>query len=180
MVSRLSYLAAWALALLPLNVAALPPPAGQQGHPGGPPGDSGAFNLQPFQFNISDRLPRMYELLRETKLPDEPQYPGVGATKGIDLDVLKSLRDQWLNEYNWEQEQEYLNRYGTDPQPLRSRARAADVRLVLTTGQLQSLYRNNRQPGHPLPSPSVQGSERHPDSSESWLAWVIHGIPARH
>lgn len=133
MLSRLSSLAPWALALLPLNVAALPPPAGQQDRPGGPSGDAGAFNLQPFQFNISDRLPRMYEQLRETKLPDEPQYPGVGATKGIDLDVLKSLRDQWLNEYNWEQDQEYLNRYGADPQLWRSRSLAADSRLVLSS-----------------------------------------------
>ena len=106
MVPRLLSLAGWAVGLLQFTAAAAALPTAKQ------QARSGAFDLQPFQFNVSDRLPRLYELLRETKLPDNPQYPGVGATRGIDLDVLKSLREQWLTEYNWEQEQEYLNRYG--------------------------------------------------------------------
>ena len=109
MVSRLLSLTGWALALLPCTTAAAALPSAKQQAP------SEVFDLQPFQFNVSDRLPRLYELLRETELPDKPQYSGIGATKGIDLDVLKSLREQWLNEYDWEQEQEYLNRYGEKP-----------------------------------------------------------------
>ncbi|RYP41967.1 hypothetical protein DL767_000598 [Monosporascus sp. MG133] len=105
MVSRLSSLAGWALALLPCTAAAAALPSARQ------QARREVFDLQSFQFNVSDRLPRLYELLRETELPDKPQYPGVGATKGIDLDVLKSLREQWLNEYDWEQEQEYLNSF---------------------------------------------------------------------
>ncbi|KAL8903856.1 MAG: hypothetical protein Q9207_003654 [Kuettlingeria erythrocarpa] len=53
----------------------------------------------------------MLELVNDTQLPEKPQYPNIGASEGIDLDVLKSLREQWLNEFDWEKEQTYLNTF---------------------------------------------------------------------
>lgn len=47
--------------------------------------------------------------IKTTELPVQPQYAGVASSKGIDLAVLQALRDQWLNEFDWEKEQEYLN-----------------------------------------------------------------------
>ncbi|KAL8746067.1 MAG: hypothetical protein Q9184_007794 [Pyrenodesmia sp. 2 TL-2023] len=53
----------------------------------------------------------MVELINDTKLPEKPQYPNIGASEGIDLDVLKGLREEWLNEFDWEKEQTYLNTF---------------------------------------------------------------------
>lgn len=72
-------------------------------------GSNGSVSVQPFKVNISAGVPAMLDLIRNTELPEEPQYPGVAATKGIDLDVVKSLRDAWLNEFSWEKEEAYLN-----------------------------------------------------------------------
>lgn len=68
------------------------------------------FNLRPFIINLSRGVPRMVELIKDTQLPEKPEYPGIGSSKGIDLEVLKSLRENWLNKFDWEKEQAYLNR----------------------------------------------------------------------
>ncbi|KAL8983572.1 MAG: hypothetical protein Q9205_002231 [Flavoplaca limonia] len=51
------------------------------------------------------------ELIKNTQLPEEPQYPGVEPFYGIDLEVLKSLRENWLNTFDWEKEQASLNSF---------------------------------------------------------------------
>jgi Epoxide hydrolase N terminus len=76
----------------------------------GAPRPDQPVNLRSFKVNLSHGVPRMMELIRDTHLPDEPQYPGVGSSRGIDLNVMKSLREEWLNEFDWEKEQAYLNR----------------------------------------------------------------------
>jgi len=43
----------------------------------------------------------MYHLLRDTRLPTTPQIPGATWDYGVDLDWLKSMRNAWLNEYDW-------------------------------------------------------------------------------
>ena len=43
----------------------------------------------------------MRHFLRNTRLPTTPQIPGATWDYGIDLDWLKSMRDAWLNEYDW-------------------------------------------------------------------------------
>jgi len=53
----------------------------------------------------------MLELVKNTILPEQPEYPGLGSSLGIDLDVLKSLRKEWLYNYNWEADQKYMNTY---------------------------------------------------------------------
>jgi hypothetical protein len=52
----------------------------------------------------------MKSLVRDTHLPDRPVYPGLGSSKGIDLDVLKSLRKEWISGFDWEKEQKNMNR----------------------------------------------------------------------
>ncbi|KAI9151324.1 epoxide hydrolase 1 [Paramyrothecium foliicola] len=86
----------WVIAQSPLAVnSSTPLPAG----------------VQPFRVDLSAGVPDMLAKVRNTALPEEPQYPGVGSTKGIDLAVLNSLRDQWLNDFDWNREQEYLNSF---------------------------------------------------------------------
>jgi hypothetical protein len=78
-------------------------------------------SVQPFEINLSAGVPYMLEKIRTTELPVAPQYPGVGGSKGIDLTVLETLRDQWLNEFDWEKEQEYLNRCVSSVYPAQPR-----------------------------------------------------------
>jgi hypothetical protein len=67
--------------------------------------------VQSFEVDLSERVPRMLDLIKNTRLPDEPQYPGLGGSFGIDLDILKTLKDEWINDYSWEKDQSYMNRY---------------------------------------------------------------------
>lgn len=75
-----------------------------------PPSRADNFHLRPFHINLSYNVPRMIELVRNYRLPDKPEYPGVGSSMGIDLDVLKSLRKQWLSNFDWKKEQDILNK----------------------------------------------------------------------
>ena len=67
------------------------------------------FNVRPFKIDLSAGVPRMLKLVNDTQLPEKPQYPNIGASEGIDLDVLKGLREEWLDQFDWEEEQTYLN-----------------------------------------------------------------------
>ncbi|CAH0051433.1 unnamed protein product [Clonostachys solani] len=67
------------------------------------------FNLMPFQINLSAGVPRMLEFINDTILPAQPAYPGLGDSLGIDLDVVKSLKEQWLDEFDWDAEQRDMN-----------------------------------------------------------------------
>lgn len=75
-----------------------------------PPSRPDNFQLRPFHIDLSHNVPRMIELVRNYQLPDKPEYPGVGSSMGIDLDVLKSLRKQWLSDFDWKTEQDNLNK----------------------------------------------------------------------
>lgn len=78
------------------------------GLPSSSKGDN--FQLRPFHIDLSQNVPRMLDLVRDYQLPKKPEYPGVGASKGIDLDVLKGLRKQWLTKFDWKKEQDTLNK----------------------------------------------------------------------
>lgn len=69
------------------------------------------FKLKPLHFDLTPEVPRMLEIINRTRLPDQPVYPGLGSSMGIDLDVLKSLRDEWLYEFDWDREQRDMNRF---------------------------------------------------------------------
>lgn len=68
-------------------------------------------NLRPFHINLTERVPRMLHSIRETRLPEKPEYPSLDDTAGISLDVLKRLRQQWLDDFDWDEEQASMNRY---------------------------------------------------------------------
>ena len=57
----------------------------------------------------------MMELIKNTQLPEKPHNPGVEPFFGIELEVLQSLREDWLNDLDWEKEQAYLARLVNHP-----------------------------------------------------------------
>lgn len=67
------------------------------------------YNLRPFQIDLSNRVPRMLDLVRNTKLPPAPEYPGVGSTAGMALNVLENMKNEWLTGYDWDKEQAVMN-----------------------------------------------------------------------
>ena len=69
------------------------------------------YAVSPFQVDLAADVPRMLDLVRNTRLPDKPEYEGLGDSFGMDLIVLKSLRDEWLYSYDWNKDQAYINRY---------------------------------------------------------------------
>jgi hypothetical protein len=74
------------------------------------------FDLKPFSINLSNGAPRMLELVKETRLPDNEEYPGLGSSAGIALDVVKSLQREWTAEFDWDQEEAKLNKSVAQPQ----------------------------------------------------------------
>ncbi|KAI5460231.1 Alpha/Beta hydrolase protein [Mariannaea sp. PMI_226] len=69
------------------------------------------FNLQPFVINLSREVPRMLNLVKNTRLPDQEEYAGVGSSAGIALDTLKQLQTKWTTTFDWNKEQHALNKY---------------------------------------------------------------------
>jgi hypothetical protein len=57
--------------------------------------------VYPFQVNLSENVARMLSLVNYTRLPETPDYLGVGGSLGIDLKLLKSLQNQWIYEFDW-------------------------------------------------------------------------------
>ncbi|KAK0648103.1 Alpha/Beta hydrolase protein [Cercophora newfieldiana] len=67
--------------------------------------------VKPFKVDLSKEVPRMLKLVRDTRLPDKPEYPGLGSSLGIDLDVLKGLKDKWLRGFDWKKEEDAINKF---------------------------------------------------------------------
>ncbi|USW48954.1 Putative epoxide hydrolase, alpha/Beta hydrolase [Septoria linicola] len=68
-----------------------------------------AYGLRPYQVDLKDGSTRMLDLVRNYHLPEKPVYAGVGSTAGLDLDLLESLKQQWTEQYDWEEDQDYMN-----------------------------------------------------------------------
>jgi len=62
--------------------------------------------VEPFKINLSYETPGMLKLIRDTNLPDKPEYPGLGSSFGIDLDDLQYLKQQWLHDFGWNKQQD--------------------------------------------------------------------------
>lgn len=58
---------------------------------------------------------RMLELAKQTTLPDNEEYDGLGASLGIDLKVLKELQADWTTTFDWSAEQDSLNKSAIQP-----------------------------------------------------------------
>jgi hypothetical protein len=70
----------------------------------------GSFNVRPFKVDLSAGVPRMLDLVKNTRLPEKPEYPGVASSFGIDLGVLRSLQNEWVHQYDWDKDQSYINK----------------------------------------------------------------------
>lgn len=68
------------------------------------------FAPKKFTVNLSAGVPRMMDLVRETRLPSNSEFSGLGNSSGIALDVLESLRTQWLEDFDWDHEEAALNK----------------------------------------------------------------------
>ncbi|KAJ6508056.1 Alpha/Beta hydrolase protein [Mycena vulgaris] len=69
------------------------------------------FNLTPFKIDLGSKVPHLKDLLRKTRLPAKALYPNAGPEKGIELDVLRELRTEWLESFDWEAQQAELNQF---------------------------------------------------------------------
>lgn len=67
------------------------------------------FDLESFKIDLSSKVPHLKTLLRNTRLPAEPLYPDLGPDKGIQLDFLRVLKEEWETNYDWDAEQAKLN-----------------------------------------------------------------------
>ncbi len=56
-----------------------------------------------------EEVERMRRLLMDARLPAAPHIPGATWDYGVDLEWLKSMRDAWLNEYDWRAVERRMN-----------------------------------------------------------------------
>lgn len=72
-------------------------------------GKGSSFNLKPFTINLSHGVPHMIDLAKRTNLPTNGDYLAPDA--GIPLQTLVSLRNELIDNFDWESEQRKLNKY---------------------------------------------------------------------
>ncbi|KAJ6508059.1 Alpha/Beta hydrolase protein [Mycena vulgaris] len=70
---------------------------------------SSSVNVTPFIINLTSEVPRLLDLVRNTRLPAAALYPDAGPDKGVELDVLRELRAEWLEGFDWDAQQAELN-----------------------------------------------------------------------
>ncbi|KAJ6601056.1 Alpha/Beta hydrolase protein [Mycena vulgaris] len=71
--------------------------------------NNASFNLRPFKIDLTSEIPRLKALVKNTRLPTKALYPDAGPEKGIQLDVLRELRTEWLETFDWATQQKELN-----------------------------------------------------------------------
>ncbi|KAK3944086.1 hypothetical protein QBC46DRAFT_337822 [Diplogelasinospora grovesii] len=68
------------------------------------------YDPRPLTIDLSEKVPRMLDLVGNTRLPDKPLYSDPAA--GIGLGMLKSLQSQWTGgDFDWQKEQASLNQF---------------------------------------------------------------------
>ncbi|KAJ7795688.1 Alpha/Beta hydrolase protein [Mycena olivaceomarginata] len=65
--------------------------------------------VQPFRIDLAKGLPHLEALVKNTNLPSEPLYPGAGEDFGVQLDFLRDLKTQWVEGYDWTEQEAELN-----------------------------------------------------------------------
>ncbi|KAI0115656.1 alpha/beta-hydrolase [Nemania sp. FL0031] len=73
------------------------------------------FQAKPFEINLSDRVPHMIDLIKNTKLPSIELAAAVDSlnetlSTGISLQTLKDLKEEWITSFNWDEEQASINK----------------------------------------------------------------------
>ncbi|RAO65188.1 uncharacterized protein BHQ10_001200 [Talaromyces amestolkiae] len=69
------------------------------------------YQLQPYNIDLSSRVPRMLDLIKGTKLPAQPVYINTGTSAGISLSLLESFQTEWQTIFDWNREQEEMNKF---------------------------------------------------------------------
>lgn len=71
-----------------------------------------SYILRPFHVSLSHGASCMRNLVRNSRVPSP--LPSIATslspTHGIDAQWLQSLRETWINEFDWEGRQDYMNR----------------------------------------------------------------------
>ncbi|WAO88679.1 EHN domain-containing protein [Fusarium falciforme] len=80
-----------------------------------PHNKKGGFHVRPFNIDLGDRVPRMLDLVKNTRLPahEDPAAKdsyNITLSTGISLSTLKQLQTQWSTSFDWEKEQATMNR----------------------------------------------------------------------
>ncbi|CAE6450255.1 unnamed protein product [Rhizoctonia solani] len=69
----------------------------------------GSYNVKPFKVNLSSKVPHLKDLVERTKLPKSSVLGSSGA--GIPLDWLKARQKEWLSEFDWNKEEDAMNKF---------------------------------------------------------------------
>ncbi|KAJ7656666.1 Alpha/Beta hydrolase protein [Mycena rosella] len=69
------------------------------------------FNLTPFKIDLSSKIPRLKELVRNTRLPAKALYADASPDKGIEVDFLRELQTEWVETFDWDAQQAELNQF---------------------------------------------------------------------
>ncbi|CAE6407356.1 unnamed protein product [Rhizoctonia solani] len=117
------------------------------------------YDVKPFKFNLSSRLPHLQELVKLTKLPETSVLGNAGA--GTDLTWLKDRQKDWINGYDWNEEQAAMNKFNHSTVDIGNMTvhfihqRSSDpnaIPLLLSHGWPGSFYEFNQVIG-PLSNP---------------------------
>ncbi|KAK7064777.1 putative epoxide hydrolase [Favolaschia claudopus] len=65
--------------------------------------------VNPFRVDLSAKISHLELLVKNTDLPSKPLYPGAGPEFGLQLDLLRDLKTEWVEGYNWTQQEAELN-----------------------------------------------------------------------
>ncbi|KAI1118290.1 alpha/beta-hydrolase [Nemania sp. NC0429] len=83
----------------------------------GVPAGAAIQNLQvkPFEIDLSQGVPHMLDLIRNTRLPSSDYVAATESTNdtvstGMPLHTLKDLRNKWVSDFNWDKEQASINK----------------------------------------------------------------------
>jgi hypothetical protein len=81
---------------------------------------TGTSIVMPLQINLSERVPHMLDLVQRTHLPSA-ELPAAKdsynttVSSGVPLSTLNGFQEEWITSFNWENEQESINRYDIEP-----------------------------------------------------------------
>ncbi|KAI0909413.1 Alpha/Beta hydrolase protein [Ustulina deusta] len=72
------------------------------------------FRVNSFKVNLSERVPHMLDLIRNTQLPSYELAAARESTNdtlstGISLQTLKDLQKEWITDFKWDEEQASIN-----------------------------------------------------------------------
>jgi hypothetical protein len=71
-----------------------------------------SWDVKPFTVNFPQSdVQRMISLASDAQLPQVPQFVGGNSTFGLELDTLEKFRSEWVSNFDWDEQQAWINRY---------------------------------------------------------------------